>query len=76
MILEYCNPGINMSITNIILLICGLIPISIGIGTFINPNLSRWINAPGIRNPTMKGMIAIVVGIIIVIMSVFMEFPE
>ena len=62
--------------TNIILLICGLIPIFIGVGAFINPNIARWINAPGIRNPKIKGMIAIVVGIIIVIMALFMEFPE
>ena len=63
-----------MDITNIILLIIGAIVIIFGIGAFLNPNISRWINAPG--GPKLKGSIAIVVGFIIIILGLLTKFPK
>jgi hypothetical protein len=51
---------------SIILPILGAIIIFIGIGTLINPNLSRWINLPG--EPHLKALVSIIVGIILVIL--------
>jgi hypothetical protein len=56
-----------MDIANIILLIVGAVVVLFGIGAFLNPNISRWINAPG--GPKLKGSIAIIVGIIIIIIG-------
>jgi len=36
-----------MGIVNIILIVAGVIIALFGIGAFLNPNLARWINAPG-----------------------------
>jgi Kef-type K+ transport system membrane component KefB len=63
-----------METVNIILIIVGLIVILFGIGAFINPNFSRWINAPG--SPRLKATIAIVVGIILLIVSVIYKVPN
>ncbi|KYK26893.1 hypothetical protein AYK20_08455 [Thermoplasmatales archaeon SG8-52-1] len=56
-----------MDITNIILLIVGAVVVLFGIGAFLNPNISRLINAPG--GPKLKGSIAMIVGIIIIIIG-------
>ena len=56
-----------MDITNIILFIVGAVVILFGIGAFLNPNISRLINAPG--DPKLKGSIAMIVGIIIIIIG-------
>lgn len=56
-----------MDIQNTILLIVGVIVVLFGIGAFLNPNFSRWINAPG--GPKLKGSIAIIIGVIIIIIG-------
>ena len=63
-----------MEIVNIILLVTGLIVLFFGIGAFLNPNLARWINAPG--GPRLKAIIAIIVGIILLIISLIFRFPN
>jgi len=63
-----------MEAVNIILIIVGLIVLLFGIGTFLNPNFARLINAPG--GPRLKAVIAIVVGIIIMILSLIYRFPN
>jgi hypothetical protein len=60
-----------METANLILTIVGIIVILFGAGAFINPNFARWINAPG--SPSLKAIIAIVVGIILVIVSFFVK---
>lgn len=62
-----------MGITNIILLISGVIVVLFGVGAFLNPNLARWINAPGA--PIIKGIIAMIIGIIIIIVGLVIPFP-
>jgi len=62
-----------MGITNIILLIVGLIVTLFGIGAFLNPNLARWINAPG--SPIIKAIIAMIAGIILIILGFIIQFP-
>ena len=61
-----------MGVTNTILIITGVIVILIGIGTWFNPNLARFINAPG--NPQMKGLIAAIVGVIILLVGLLIQF--
>lgn len=63
-----------MEIANTILLIAGVIVLFFGIGAFFNPNVARWINAPG--GPRLKAMIAIVVGIILVVVSLVVYLPS
>lgn len=62
-----------MGYVNIFMLICGIIVSVIGIGTWINPNLERLINAPG--GPRLKGTIALIIGIIIIIIGLMIEMP-
>jgi hypothetical protein len=62
-----------MDIGNIIILIVGAIVILFGIGAFLNPNLSRWINVPG--GPKLKGSIAIIVGVILIIIGLIVKIP-
>jgi len=62
-----------MGITNIIILIVGLIVTLFSIGAFLNPNLARWINAPG--SPIIKAIIAMVSGIILIILGFIIQFP-
>ncbi|MEM4257814.1 MAG: hypothetical protein QXL17_01505 [Candidatus Thermoplasmatota archaeon] len=62
-----------MGITNLIIFISGLLVTLIGLGAFINPNLARWINAPGA--PIIKAIIALIIGIIMIALSVFIQFP-
>lgn len=60
-----------MNIGNTIILIIGAIIILFGIGAFLYPNLSRWINAPG--GPKLKAIISIIVGIILILISFIVE---
>lgn len=63
---------IHMGITNIILIIAGVIVTLFGLGAFLNPNLARWINAPGA--PIIKGIIAMIIGIIMIIVGFLIQF--
>ncbi len=60
-----------MGTANIILIITGIIVVLFGIGAFLNPNLTRWINAPG--GPKIKSIVAIVVGIIPLVIGYTIE---
>jgi hypothetical protein len=62
-----------MEITNIILLISGAIVFLFGLGAFLNPNLARWINAPG--SPTIKAIIAMITGVILIILGFIIQVP-
>ena len=62
-----------MGITNTVLLIVGVIVVLFGIGAFFNPNLARWINAPGSRK--IKAIIALITGIILIVVSFIINFP-
>jgi hypothetical protein len=63
-----------MEIVNLITLIVGIIVILIGLAAFFNPNFARIINAPG--SPRLKAIIAMVVGVIIVTISLIVQFPR
>jgi Kef-type K+ transport system membrane component KefB len=63
-----------METVNIILIVVGIIVLLFGIGAFLNPNIARWINAPG--GPRLKATIAIIVGIILMILSVIYKVPN
>ncbi|MBN2602583.1 MAG: hypothetical protein JXA91_00420 [Candidatus Thermoplasmatota archaeon] len=54
-----------MAIPNLILIIAGGIIFLPGIGTLLNPKIERLINLPG--NATVKAIISLVVGTIIII---------
>ncbi len=62
-----------MGIANIILLISGAIVVLFGLGAFLNPNLARWINAPG--GPVIKAIVATIAGIILIIVGLVIQFP-
>ena len=62
-----------MMIANMILLIAGGLVLLFGLGAFVNPNLARWINAPG--SPVIKAIIAIVTGLILIILSLIIQIP-
>lgn len=62
-----------MGLTNTILLVSGVIVTLIGVAAFLNPNLARWINAPG--GPRLKAIIAMIVGIILVIVGLAIPLP-
>ena len=62
-----------MGIANIILLISGVIVVLFGLGAFLNPNLARWINAPG--TPIIKAIITMIIGIILIVFSFVIQFP-
>jgi hypothetical protein len=62
-----------MEIVNIILLVAGLIVLFFGIGAFLNPNLARWINAPG--GPRLKAIIATIIGIILIVIAFIIKLP-
>lgn len=63
-----------MDSANTILIAVGVIVLLFGVAAFFNPSFARWINAPG--GPKLKALIAIVVGIIIVIVSLIIRFPN
>jgi len=56
-----------MAIPNLILIIVGAIIVLLGIGTLLNPNIERLINLPG--GATVKALISLVIGVIIIIMG-------
>ena len=62
-----------MNFANTILLICGIIVLFFGVVAFINPNMARWINAPG--GPRLKAIISMIVGIILIIISLVIDIP-
>jgi hypothetical protein len=62
-----------MGITNMIIIIVGIIVIIIGLAAFLNPNFARIINAPG--GPKLKATIALVVGIIMILFGLFTSLP-
>jgi len=60
-----------MGTTNLVILIVGFIVLLFGIGTFLNPNLARWINAPG--GPKTKAIVALITGLILIIIGFIMN---
>ena len=62
-----------MGITNIIILIVGVVVVLIGLVAFFNPNFARIINAPG--GPRMKAIVALVIGLILVIVGLVVQLP-
>ncbi len=62
-----------MVTANIILLIAGGLVLLFGLGAFVNPNLARWINAPG--SPVIKAIIAMVTGVILIILGFIIQIP-
>ena len=63
-----------MDLTNIIMIIVGIIVIIIGIAGFINPNFTRLINAPG--SPRLKAIIALIAGFIILLIGLIIQIPN
>ena len=63
-----------MVTTNFILLIAGVVVVLFGIGAFFNPNIARWINAPG--GPKIKAIIALITGFILIVVSFVVSFPR
>jgi len=59
-----------MVATNIILLVGGTLVAILGFFALVSPHISRWISAPG--GPKLKGIIAMIVGIILIIISLTM----
>ena len=62
-----------MGLANTILIIIGIIVIIIGLATFINPNFSRLINAPG--GPRLKAIIALIAGAILLLVGLIIQLP-
>ena len=58
---------------NYIMIIVGISVSLLGLAAFFNPNLARWINAPG--GPRLKGVIALIIGIIITIIGFVVYVP-
>ena len=63
-----------MEIANIITIVVGVIVASIGVTAFFNPNFARIINIPG--SPRLKAIVALIVGIIIAIVGLFVQLPN
>ena len=62
-----------METVNLIMIIVGAIVVLFGVGAILNPNIARWINAPG--GPRLKASVALITGIIIIIVGLIVEFP-
>ena len=58
---------------NYIMIITGVFVTIFGFAAILNPNLARWINAPG--GARLKGLIAIIIGIIITIIGFVVYVP-
>jgi|GEM_PF-6459406 len=54
---------------NTLLVIIGFIPLLLGVGTLIYPNIARFINLPG--NTAVKAIGSIIVGIILILIGLF-----
>ena len=63
-----------MELANTILIIAGVIVVLIGLTAFFNPNFARIINAPG--GPRMKAIFALIAGVILIIVSLIVQFPS
>ncbi len=62
-----------MAIPNLILIIVGAIIVLLGFGILINPNIERLINLPG--GATLKAIISLVTGTVIIIMGFVITLP-
>ena len=62
-----------MGIGNTVFIIVGIIIALIGLAAIFNPNFARIINAPG--GPRLKGAVALIAGIIILIVGFVYQFP-
>jgi hypothetical protein len=62
-----------METTNIILFVSGISVLLFGIGAFLNPNIARWINAPG--GPRFKAIIATIIGFILIAVAFIVKIP-
>jgi hypothetical protein len=62
-----------MAIPNLIIIIVGAIIVLLGFGTLINPNIERLINLPG--GATLKAIISLVTGTVIIIMGFVITLP-
>ena len=51
----------------------GILPLLFGIGAFLNPNLARFINAPG--GPRIKAIISMIIGAIFVFVGLTIDIP-
>jgi len=51
----------------------GLLPLLFGIGAFLNPNLARFINAPG--GPRIKAIVSMIIGIVFIIIGLMIDIP-
>ncbi len=63
-----------MELANTIVIIVGAIVVLIGLVAFLNPNFARIINAPG--GPRMKAIVALIAGVILIIVSLTVQFPS
>ena len=63
-----------MELANTIVIIVGAIVVLIGLVAFLNPNFARIINAPG--GPRMKAIVALIAGVILIIVSLIVQFPS
>ena len=63
-----------MEIANIIMIVVGTIVALIGVATFFNPNFARIINVPG--GPRLKAIVALIIGIIIAVVGLFVQLPS
>jgi hypothetical protein len=63
-----------MEIVNLILIIVGVIAILIGVGAVLNPNIARFINAPG-AGPRLKAFIALITGLILILIGFLVNIP-
>jgi len=63
-----------METVNLIITIVGVIVLLIGFGAFLNPNIARFINAPG-AGPRLKAFIALITGIILILIGLLVNIP-
>jgi hypothetical protein len=61
-----------MGVANTILIVVGALVTFLGVLTIFYPNLARIINAPG--GPRLKAIIAIIIGLILLIVGLAIEF--
>ena len=64
-----------MGLTSLIFLATGVFLILFGFTAMFYPNLSRWINAAGIKSPMLKALICMLTGVVFIILSVTVTFP-
>jgi len=64
-----------MGLTSLIFLATGVFLILFGLAAMFYPNLSRWINAAGIKSPMLKALICMLTGAAFIILSETVPFP-